>query len=98
MEKSRDDIESEISKIRSDIVSLGKTVANVGKTTAAGAQDMAYEKSKEMMVSSEKALSELQEQLNSLTNKLERKVRAKPIQALAIAAGIGFLISLLARR
>ena len=38
------------------------------------------------------------EQAISLEKDLERKIRTNPLQAVAMAAGVGFLIAMLARR
>lgn len=61
-------------------------------------KERANKAGKDLADSSQQALDALSEELTRLENTLASRVRAKPLQSLGIAAGIGVLVALLARR
>lgn len=93
-----DNIESQITKIRSDISTLAGTIADYGAQSLNDAKSQAGTMAHEAVQASETALAELRSQLDRLERDLRVKVREKPLQAIGIAAGIGFLLALLMRR
>jgi ElaB/YqjD/DUF883 family membrane-anchored ribosome-binding protein len=92
------DVETSLKQVRADIASLSETLSSYGKGKLGDAQKSASAKSDDVIRASEETLHELRNQVDDLARQLEGRVRAKPIQSLAIAAGVGALISLLVRR
>lgn len=84
---SAKDIEERIARVRADVADLGKAVASYGSG-----------KADDLKVAGEDALVTLRKELAELEGKLASQVRARPLQAVAIAAGAGILAALLLRR
>ena len=81
------EIEDKIARIRTDIADLGKSVAGHGS-----------DKADDLKAASEDVLTQLKGELATLEHKVSAQVRQNPLRSLAIAAGAGVLIALLARR
>jgi ElaB/YqjD/DUF883 family membrane-anchored ribosome-binding protein len=92
------EVETQISKLRSDISSLASSVAEYGSQTLESAKSQAGALSHDAAAASETALAELRNQLDAIESDLRSRVREKPLQAIGIAAGLGFLIALMMRR
>ncbi|MTI45245.1 ElaB/YqjD/DUF883 family membrane-anchored ribosome-binding protein [Roseibium hamelinense] len=95
---SAEEIEANIRRIREDIAALAGTLKRYGagksdeyRARAAAAGDELHQKADE-------ALSSLNEELGELEKELAVRVRRNPLQALGVAAGIGFLVALLVNR
>ncbi|MGE0845805.1 MAG: YqjD family protein [Flavobacteriaceae bacterium] len=95
---SASDIEAQIAQIRGDIAELGKVVSAYGTGKAKEMKGRADAASSDIADSSREALASLRSEFEALESDLRARVREKPVQALGIAAGIGFLVALLARR
>ncbi len=81
------DIQAELETLRSDIAALTQTVASFGSSKIR----QAGETSQQYMDSARETLANAEEDL-------EAYVRAKPLQSLAMAAGVGYVLALLSRR
>ncbi|NBN65697.1 DUF883 domain-containing protein [Pannonibacter tanglangensis] len=81
------DIEDKIARIRSDIADLGKAIAGYGA-----------DKADDLKGASEDALTQLTGDLASLERELRAQVRRHPLRTVALAAGAGALVAMLARR
>jgi ElaB/YqjD/DUF883 family membrane-anchored ribosome-binding protein len=95
---STKDIELQLQQLREDISTLAKTVAAVGNEKAAEVRGKARRAANEAADVSISVVEAAREQAASLERDLEQQIRAKPIQSVAIAAGVGFLFALLTRR
>ncbi|MGK6311763.1 DUF883 family protein [Neorhizobium sp. DT-125] len=92
------EIEAQIQQLREDISSLAKTVAAVGSDKASEVRGKARRVAHDAADASMQMVEAAREQAVSLERDLERQIRTNPIQAVAIAAGIGFLFALMTRR
>lgn len=95
---STKDIELQLQQLRDDISNLAKTVAAVGNDKASELKGKARRAANDAADASLNAVEAAREQAASLERDLERQIRLKPIQSVAIAAGAGFLFALLTRR
>jgi ElaB/YqjD/DUF883 family membrane-anchored ribosome-binding protein len=91
-------IEQNIERLRGDIAALAQSVTRYGADKTGEYKERANKAGKDLADSSQQALDALSEELTRLENTLASRVRAKPLQSLGIAAGIGVLVALLARR
>lgn len=91
-------IENDLKELKSDLAALSKNIAGLGKAGAEDAVARAAHISDEFLQNSRKSLHDIRRQADRLEKQLEGTVRENPIQALLLAAGVGFLISFLARR
>ena len=92
------DIEAGLEQVKADIAALTNTLSAYGKGKVDDIQATATSKSEVALQSSEETLKELQAQVEVLTGKFEKQVKEKPIQSIAIAAGVGALVAFLARK
>nr|CAD6407368.1 hypothetical protein REQ54_00261 [Rhizobium sp. Q54] len=95
---SRGDIEAQLQQLRDDIAALARSVAAVGADKADDYRSRVRKATNDATDASMQMVEAAREQALSLEKDLERKIRTNPVQAVAMAAGVGFLIALLARR
>ncbi|KAA3508831.1 DUF883 family protein [Agrobacterium vitis] len=81
------ELEAQIEQLKQDVAALTSTLASVGSATLHQVSDKASD-----------AISSARSSVSALEQDLEDKIRAKPLQSVAIAAGLGFIFALLSRR
>jgi ElaB/YqjD/DUF883 family membrane-anchored ribosome-binding protein len=92
------DIEAQLEQIREDIALLAKLVTEVSSVKAEGYKQRAKKATNEAAEASFNMIDSARDEVLSMERDLENKIRDKPLQSVAIAAGIGFLTAFLARR
>jgi len=95
---SVEDLEEQITELRREIAALTKNIAAFGSAKVddyrAGIDRLAAD----AVNASLSAFSTAKDEAISLEESFEEQVRARPLQAIGIAAGVGFLAALLTRR
>lgn len=91
-------IQENIERLRGDISSLAKSISRYGTEKTGEYTERASKAGHDIADVSQQTLDSLTEELNRLERSLTSQIRRKPLQSLGIAAGIGFLIAMLARR
>ena len=95
---SVEDLEEQITELRREIAALTKNIAAFGSAKVddyrAGIDRLAAD----AVNASLNAFGTAKEEAISLEESFEEQVRARPLQAIGIAAGVGFLAALLTRR
>ena len=94
---SSKEIEAQLQQLRDDLASLARSVAAAGSEKADAYRSRVRRASNEAADASLQMVDAAREQALSLEKDLERKIRTNPLQAVALAAGVGFLIALMAR-
>ncbi|MGE7367522.1 DUF883 family protein [Neorhizobium sp. NPDC001467] len=94
----KQEIELQLSQLREDIAVLARTVAAAGSQKAEDVGRRVRKAKEDATDASLNMVEAAREQALSLEKDLERQIRAKPLQSVGIAAGVGFLFALLARR
>ena len=93
-----EDVEDRIDELRNEIAALTKTLASFGATKVddyrAGLDRLAAD----AIATSSKAFEAARSEAISLEEGLETQIRNRPLQAVGIAVGVGFLAALLTRR
>lgn len=84
------DIEAELTRLRDDISTLTKTVSDFGNGKVQSATNSVSKTSQE-------ALEAVRDEVSSLESDFKKRVRSNPLQAIGIAAGIGFLAAMMTR-
>lgn len=81
------DVQADLEALRRDLASLSQTVASFGssKIRQAGATSQQY-------------VDSARDTIMNAEEDIEAYVRAKPLQSLAMAAGVGYVLALLSRR
>lgn len=92
------DLEVQIQQLREDIASLTRTVAAIGNEKASDMKGKARRVANEAADASKQMVEAAREQAVSLERDLERQIRTNPLQAVGIAAGVGFMLALIMRR
>lgn len=92
------DLEADIAQLKADIEKLAEQLRITGRHSYGAARRMATEGKERAWSESEAAIENLRSTASDLERQVVDTVRQKPMTALAIAAGIGFLFALLSRR
>jgi len=92
------DLEADIAQLKADIERLAAQLRVTGRHSYGAARRMAAEGKERAWTEGEAAIESLRSTAGDLERQVVDTVREKPVTALAIAAGVGFLIALLSRR
>jgi ElaB/YqjD/DUF883 family membrane-anchored ribosome-binding protein len=92
------DLEADIRQLKADIDRLTKQLAKTGEHGYGTARRAATEGVEQLRAQGEAAFDSLRGNARDVEAQMVASVREKPVTSLAIAAGVGFLFALLARR
>jgi ElaB/YqjD/DUF883 family membrane-anchored ribosome-binding protein len=92
------DLEADIRQLKADIDKLTKQLAKTGEHGYGTARRAATEGVEQLRAQGEAAFDNLRGNARDIEAQMVASVREKPVTSLAIAAGVGFLFALLARR
>jgi ElaB/YqjD/DUF883 family membrane-anchored ribosome-binding protein len=92
------EIEADIERIRGDIASLAGSLKKYGAGKSDEYKSRATAAGQDLTKMSQDALNELMGELKGYERAFSSEVRRHPLQALGIAAGVGFLVAALVRR
>lgn len=92
------DIEAQLQQLRDDIAVLARSAASAGSDKASQYRGKVRRATSDAADASLHMVEAAREQALSMEKDLERQIRTNPIQAVAIAAGVGFLLALMTRR
>jgi ElaB/YqjD/DUF883 family membrane-anchored ribosome-binding protein len=91
-------LEDDIQQLKDDIAKLAKQLAATGGHSYGAARHAAMEGADRLRVEGEAALETIRSNAKDIEQQVVTSVREKPITALAIAAGVGFLFAMMTRR
>lgn len=97
-DEMKKDFDVHAGRIRNEIASLASSVSEAGSNLASDAKAGASAKATELKQVTDQTIRDLRAQLEVLEKQVGDKVRERPVTALAIAAGVGFLVAMMARR
>lgn len=92
------DLEADIKQLKADLEKLAKQLAATGEHGYGTAKRAASLGAEQLRAQGEAKLDELRANARDIEEQVLAHVREKPVTSLAIAAGVGFLFALLARR
>jgi ElaB/YqjD/DUF883 family membrane-anchored ribosome-binding protein len=92
------DLEADIKQLKADLEKLAKQMAATGEHGYGAARRAASLGAEQLRAQGEAKLEELRANAKDIEEQVLAHVREKPVTSLAIAAGVGFLFALLARR
>jgi ElaB/YqjD/DUF883 family membrane-anchored ribosome-binding protein len=92
------ELEADIRQLRADIDQLTKQLAKTGEHGYGTARRAAADGVEQLRVQGEAAFDSLRSNAKDIEAQVIESIREKPVTSLAIAAGVGFLFALLARR
>lgn len=92
------DLEADIRQLKADIDKLTKQLAKTGEHGYGTARRAATEGVEQLRAQGEAAFDSLRSNAKDIEAQMMASVREKPVTSLAIAAGVGFLFAVIARR
>jgi ElaB/YqjD/DUF883 family membrane-anchored ribosome-binding protein len=92
------DLEADIQQLRDDIAKLAKQLAATGEHSYGAMRRATAEGADQLRLQGEAALETIRTNAKDIEQQVLTTVREKPVTALAVAAGIGFLFALMTRR
>ncbi|WP_223475922.1 DUF883 family protein [Oricola indica] len=92
------DFAAEIEGLRKDFEALAERFTTISDAGVRSARDYTREKAAAALDKGEGVYSELSARTSELEQQAADQIRRHPLQALGIAAGVGFLAALLTRR
>lgn len=98
VDEDKKDLAREIEGLRKDLAALTDRFSNLSDAGIRTASDFTREKGAEARQRGEMAYAEISQRASELERQAADSIRKHPIQALGIAAGVGFLAALLTRR
>ena len=96
--RTSSDLEADIRQLKADIDKLTRQLAKTGEHGYGTARRAASEGVEQLRAQGEAAFDNLRGNARDIEAQITASVREKPVTSLAIAAGVGFLFALLARR
>ncbi|MBZ9796349.1 YqjD family protein [Mesorhizobium sp. ES1-4] len=96
--RTNPDLEADIRQLKADIDKLTKQLAKTGEHGYGTARRAAADGVEQLRAQGEAAFDSLRGNARDIEAQMVASVREKPVTSLAIAAGVGFLFALLARR
>ena len=92
------DLQAQVAALKEDIANIGATLAKIGKNSTKQARNSAASSMESAKLRGEEAFDDLRSQARDLEEQLTETVRENPLTTIAVAAGVGFLLALIARR
>ena len=96
--RSVSDLEADIKLLRADIEKLTEQLQRTGEHGIGAARRAAAQGAEQLRAKGEETVESLRQNARDFEAQITENVREKPISSLAIAAGVGFLFALIARR
>lgn len=92
------DFEAQIRVLREEVARLTKEIQNSGERSMSAMRKAAAAGAEHLKAQGEEAWSGIRGKTDDLEGQLTVAVREKPMTAMALAAGVGFLLAVIARR
>jgi ElaB/YqjD/DUF883 family membrane-anchored ribosome-binding protein len=98
-EKTYDDLQAEIGKLRDDISSLTNTVKGVASSEARAASDKVRDTADRLRTRGHETVDHLRERAQeTVDTQVRPKIQENPFSSVLIAFGVGFVVGNLLRR
>jgi len=92
------DLSKEIEQLRSDIEGITELLAKRGSEEVINFQDRARGAAQVAVEKAQEKLTDLNEDVGRAEARMMLEIRKKPLAAVGVAAGVGFLAALLVRK
>lgn len=92
------EMEAQIEALKAEIAGLKSHISSSGERSFEAIKGIASEGIQQAKTQGEVAMQNLRDNADDIEAQVAAAVREKPITALAMAAGVGFLFALIARR
>ena len=93
-----EDLEADIAQLKADIAQLADQLKKTGSHSYGAARRAAVAGGEQIRAQGEATVESLRATANDFESQIASAVREKPLTALGIAAGVGYLFALMSRR
>ncbi len=97
-QKNTPDLEAQIATLKSDVAALTDTLSDYGSTQTAHLSEAAADTFNSAKKAGAETAEQVKQQARNAYAGAEKTVRANPASSVGIAAGVGFLVGILASR
>ncbi len=97
-EPSFDDVTDQLATLRGDMARLVETVAALGRATSDDAAGTVASTAQDLREKGRESLAAVRERGETVVGDIAGFLHRRPTEAMAVAAGLGFIVGLLARR
>lgn len=97
-EPTVEDLSRQIEALRADLAGIAETLKALGIAQGKAAADEVRSRAEHARNAGEQHVEEMRARLDEMIAEADRMARAKPVTAMGIAAGFGFLLGLLLGR
>ena len=95
---SQEELAKQIEQLRADVADITRTLGELGKGQVTDLRSRAEQRAAEMRARGRAVADDVGARVRDVEHEAEDYIREKPLQALAIAAGLGLLVGWLTRR
>lgn len=96
--ETKEDLAKQIEQLRADVSEITKTLRELSKGEATELRSRAEQRAAELRSQGSQVADDIAAEVSDLERKVGENMQQRPLQTLAIAAGLGLLIGLLTRR
>lgn len=97
-EPTVEDLSRQIEALRADLAGIAETLKALGLSQGKAAADEVRSRAEKARDAGEQHVEEMRARLDEMIAEADRMARAKPVTAMGIVAGFGFLLGLLLGR
>lgn len=90
-------LEAQMTKLQDDVKAIGASLAKLGGEKVTEAQRLGKQEYRELRRQGQNMLDEVGDEFEAVERQVKDTIRERPLTAVLIAAGIGFLLSALTR-
>lgn len=91
-------LEAQIAQLRADLSALTDTIGDIGKSRASQLKGEARARAAKARASAEDAFDTISARAHEVEDEVALRIRERPFMALGIAAAVGFVAAMIARR
>ena len=95
---TQEELAKQIEQLRSDVAEISKTLGDLGRGQVTDLRSRAERQAAELRARGRETADEVAARAREAEHQAEDYIRENPLQALAIAAGLGLLVGWLTRR
>ena len=98
LQKELEKLKTDIAKLKTDLSAVGEGVKKMGTEAVGATQAKVKSAAQDALDEFQNKLNEMKSQGQKAVHDLEQEIKEKPLTSLAVAFGIGFLLSKLLDR
>lgn len=93
LQKEMEQLKSDLTKLRGDLSAIGESVRKMGTDAVGATQAKVKSAAQDALDEFQRKLNDAKSQGQKAVHDLEREIKERPLTSLAVAFGVGFLLS-----